>query len=367
MISLPHLVVHPRAPRRRSQGRRPRHRVREGRLLRQGRRLHASPCRRCGTSASAISSSASSACARSCAPKDCSTRRARSRSRSSRTSSGSSPARDRMPRRTCTATPSCAGRRCASARAYASVQGDRCVPETIGALKALDADPDVDVIVIARGGGDPQTPAGLQRRATPAGGGCGIHPRRQRHRTRERPSAARRRRRPARLDADRRGQARGSGCRGAACPRGAAAVATDVAPHAARHARHRPARAAAIPPVAARPGIESRRALAGGVPARRRAAATASTARSRRARDARPSCGRRCGALSPASTLARGYAIAHLVRRRHRAGCRAGSGRHAASSSRSGAGRSPHARRARSPRTRPDGPPTAAGAGSAPN
>jgi exodeoxyribonuclease VII large subunit len=40
--------------------------------------------------------------------------------------------------------------------AYASVQGDRCVPETIGALKALDADPSVDVIVIARGGGDPQ-------------------------------------------------------------------------------------------------------------------------------------------------------------------------------------------------------------------
>ncbi|GAA3211815.1 exodeoxyribonuclease VII large subunit [Microbacterium terregens] len=40
--------------------------------------------------------------------------------------------------------------------AYAAVQGDRCVPETIGALKALDADPTVDVIVIARGGGDPQ-------------------------------------------------------------------------------------------------------------------------------------------------------------------------------------------------------------------
>jgi exodeoxyribonuclease VII large subunit len=39
---------------------------------------------------------------------------------------------------------------------HASVQGDRCVPETIGALKALDADPDVDVIIIARGGGDPQ-------------------------------------------------------------------------------------------------------------------------------------------------------------------------------------------------------------------
>lgn len=39
---------------------------------------------------------------------------------------------------------------------YAAVQGERCVPETIAALQTLDADPDVDVIVIARGGGDPQ-------------------------------------------------------------------------------------------------------------------------------------------------------------------------------------------------------------------
>lgn len=39
---------------------------------------------------------------------------------------------------------------------HAASQGERCVPETIAALKTLDADPDVDVIVIARGGGDPQ-------------------------------------------------------------------------------------------------------------------------------------------------------------------------------------------------------------------
>jgi exodeoxyribonuclease VII large subunit len=44
---------------------------------------------------------------------------------------------------------------------HAAVQGDRCVPETLGALKALDADPDVDVIIIARGGGDPQTLLGF--------------------------------------------------------------------------------------------------------------------------------------------------------------------------------------------------------------
>jgi exodeoxyribonuclease VII large subunit len=44
---------------------------------------------------------------------------------------------------------------------HAAVKGDRCVPETIAALKVLDADPDVDVIVIARGGGDPQTLLGF--------------------------------------------------------------------------------------------------------------------------------------------------------------------------------------------------------------
>lgn len=44
---------------------------------------------------------------------------------------------------------------------YAAVQGDRCVPETLAALKRLDADPEVDVIIIARGGGDPQTLLGF--------------------------------------------------------------------------------------------------------------------------------------------------------------------------------------------------------------
>ncbi|MEU1970098.1 exodeoxyribonuclease VII large subunit [Microbacterium sp. NPDC019599] len=44
---------------------------------------------------------------------------------------------------------------------HVAVQGERCVPETIAALKALDADPDIDVIVIARGGGDPQTLLGF--------------------------------------------------------------------------------------------------------------------------------------------------------------------------------------------------------------
>ena len=38
--------------------------------------------------------------------------------------------------------------------AYAAVQGDRAVGEVTSALKRLDADPEVEVIIIARGGGD---------------------------------------------------------------------------------------------------------------------------------------------------------------------------------------------------------------------
>ncbi|RIX30907.1 exodeoxyribonuclease VII large subunit [Amnibacterium setariae] len=44
---------------------------------------------------------------------------------------------------------------------HAAVQGDRTVPEVLAALAALDADPEVDVIVIARGGGDFQNLLGF--------------------------------------------------------------------------------------------------------------------------------------------------------------------------------------------------------------
>jgi exodeoxyribonuclease VII large subunit len=37
---------------------------------------------------------------------------------------------------------------------YASVQGDRAVSDVIGAIRSLDKDPEVDVIIVARGGGD---------------------------------------------------------------------------------------------------------------------------------------------------------------------------------------------------------------------
>lgn len=37
---------------------------------------------------------------------------------------------------------------------HSAVQGDRAVPELIAAIQALEADPEVDVIIVARGGGD---------------------------------------------------------------------------------------------------------------------------------------------------------------------------------------------------------------------
>lgn len=44
---------------------------------------------------------------------------------------------------------------------HAAVQGDRVVPEVVSALSKLDADPEVDVIIIARGGGDFQNLLGF--------------------------------------------------------------------------------------------------------------------------------------------------------------------------------------------------------------
>ena len=44
---------------------------------------------------------------------------------------------------------------------HAAVQGDRTVPEVLSALAALEADPEVDVIIVARGGGDFQNLLGF--------------------------------------------------------------------------------------------------------------------------------------------------------------------------------------------------------------
>ncbi|RWZ64668.1 exodeoxyribonuclease VII large subunit [Labedella populi] len=44
---------------------------------------------------------------------------------------------------------------------HAAVQGDRTVPEVVRAIERLDEDPDVDVIIVARGGGDFQNLLGF--------------------------------------------------------------------------------------------------------------------------------------------------------------------------------------------------------------
>lgn len=45
--------------------------------------------------------------------------------------------------------------------AHVAVQGDRTVPEVVAAIKRLDVDPEVEVIIIARGGGDFQNLLGF--------------------------------------------------------------------------------------------------------------------------------------------------------------------------------------------------------------
>ncbi|MGG7465052.1 exodeoxyribonuclease VII large subunit [Plantibacter sp. YIM 135347] len=44
---------------------------------------------------------------------------------------------------------------------HSAVQGDRTVPEVVSAIQTLDADPEVDVIIVARGGGDFQNLLGF--------------------------------------------------------------------------------------------------------------------------------------------------------------------------------------------------------------
>ncbi len=58
---------------------------------------------------------------------------------------------------------------------HAAVQGDRTVPEVISAIQRLDADPEVDVIIVARGGGDFQNLLGFSdERVIRAVAACGT-------------------------------------------------------------------------------------------------------------------------------------------------------------------------------------------------
>lgn len=48
---------------------------------------------------------------------------------------------------------------------HAAVQGERAVGEVVSAIRTLDADPEVDVIIVARGGGDFQNLLVLDRKS----------------------------------------------------------------------------------------------------------------------------------------------------------------------------------------------------------
>ena len=106
-------------------------------------------------------------------------------------------------------------------------------PEVVAAIRRLDADPEVEVIIVARGGGDFQNLLGFSDERARAGRGRGIHAHRVSaigHEA-DRP-AARRGRRPAGIDADgcrearRARRRRGARARraGAGAPRHAALV-----------------------------------------------------------------------------------------------------------------------------------------------
>ena len=182
------------------------------------------------------------------------------RSRSSRTSSASSPARQRRREgRAAQRRAALAGSRVP--HGLRAVQGDRTVPEVVAALRRLDADPDVEVIIVARGGGDPQNLLGFSDERLVRAVAAASTSRRQRDRPRDRPSAARRGRRPARLDADGCRQARRARRRRGARARRAGARPPRHAPLRDAHARDRPHRAPARPAALADAGwIVDRRA-----------------------------------------------------------------------------------------------------------
>ena len=92
--------------------------------------------------------------------------------------------------------------------AYATMQGQRAAAEVIEALGRLERHPDVDVIVVARGGGSVEDLLPFSDEALVRAVPRDAHAGRLRHRPRAGPAAARPGRRRARLDADRRGQAR---------------------------------------------------------------------------------------------------------------------------------------------------------------
>ena len=146
------------APRRgRARRRRAGRRRRRAGLLRRQPHLVAGVLVRgragCASPARATCSPSSTGCARRSTPRACSSRRSCSRGRRCRARSASSPAR--AARRATTCSPACAGAagRGALVWAFAPVQDRHAAPRITRALQDLAATGEVDVIVVARGGG----------------------------------------------------------------------------------------------------------------------------------------------------------------------------------------------------------------------
>ena len=97
-----------------------------------------------------------------------------------------------------------AGRPCASGSSTRPTQGALAVPQIIDALGALDRDPDVDVIVLARGGGSVEDLLPFSDETLCRAVAACRTPVVSRDRARARHPAGRPRRRPALLDAHRR-------------------------------------------------------------------------------------------------------------------------------------------------------------------
>ena len=191
-----------------------------------------------------------------------------------------------------------------------AVQGPYAAGEVIEALRKLDADPEVDVIVIARGGGSledllPFSDEALLRAVaacrTPGGVG---------HRARAGHPAARLRSGPAGLHPDRRRQAdrarRGRAARpGHPAARPGPPVACAAGSTASRHGWTPPGRGPPSPTRSARSSARrSRWTRSRGAPASRLDASL------NRAGDDIAHTKARLLALSPAATLRRGYVIA---------------------------------------------------------
>ena len=107
----------------------------------------------CGSPARATCSPSSTGCAARCTPRGCSRRRSGSRSRRCRAASASSPAR--AARRATTCSPALRRRGWAGrvVWAFAPVQDRHAAPAVTRALQDLAACAEVDVVIVARGGG----------------------------------------------------------------------------------------------------------------------------------------------------------------------------------------------------------------------